>query len=261
MFKKHQRLVAVLTIICVSMLVPIQESDAALTVTIIVTPPGTAEVRAGSDPIGLAAPAGAGGPNLTYKWKLDGPGKLEGDLEGSSVFYRPPDKINGKTVEAKIHVTVSDNEGQEATESVIFTITKSGPNWPVIGVGAAVVLGGGIYLLVKSDDDNDKPSIEITFPTEGSQVDWITDVYGTAKGFKSDYYVTVSIQPYNKDWFPQSSKGTIDVSGNWVVPTCYFGLDIPSEIGYNFRFRAELRDGDGDNNVKATDIVHKVTRK
>ncbi len=56
-----------------------------------------------------------------------------------------------------------------------------------------------------------------------------------------------------------TNKSTIDVNGNWVVPTCYFGLDVPSEIGYDFRFRAELRDENGE--VKATDVVHKVTRK
>ncbi len=166
MFRNNQkRLILFVIIFFVSMLLLIRDSYAALTGTIIVTPPGTAEMRTGSDPIGLAAQVAES--NLEFLWELVGPGELKGNPERSSVFYRPPDRIDGESAEAIITVTVTNSMGEETTESKTFTIIPSPPPTPTpeegwftkkkvaLGVGAAVALGGGIALAMASTDGDD----------------------------------------------------------------------------------------------------------
>lgn len=129
--------------------------------------PNKTDVDLGSDPIALTAKAT--GSNLTYRWELKGPGKIDG--EGSAVFYVLPEKIKGKSEQALVTVTVTDAAGQETTETVTFNIlaatsTKTASPQPAkkgmskttkiaLGVGAAAALGGGIALLAGGDDDSD----------------------------------------------------------------------------------------------------------
>ena len=277
MLRRNQTLSIIFFIICISIFLLCKESYAdQLKIAGIVTSPSvTGEIPAGSDPIALKIFVKGGEP-LRYEWKLEGPGQIKGPIGDSVLVYIPPEQIDEKSAKVIILVKVSDNKGQEVTASVIFTIistlppmstptpTLEGMSTPTriaIGVGTAVALGVGVYMIASPPATNgeDTPSIQITSPVEGSQVDWITDVYGVAIGFKSDYYVTISVQPYDMEWYPQSNRGMIASDANWVVPGCYFGREGEADIGYNFRFRAELRDGNGQ--VRATDIVHGVTRK
>lgn len=280
MFKKHQRLSILFVIVCVGMLLFIRDSYAALTVTIIVNPPGIAEVLAGSDPIGLAAQVS--GTNLAYKWELDGPGKLEGDTERASVFYRPPNRIDGDSVKAKITVTVADDKGEETLVSETFTIIPSGilPS-PIsaptptptpkpgmskstkvaIGVGAAVAVGGIIAILVSdSDDDSTQTStVEITSHSDGSQVNMIEHVSGVARGFKSGDYVSIVVYSYGDGQsYPQTNIGIPDKNGNWIVLSCYFGREGDIDVGVSYEIQAYLKNTNHEE--KAKDIV-KVTRK
>ncbi len=177
MFRTNRkRLILFVIIFFVSMLLLIRDSYAAPTVTIIVNPPETTEVlRAGSDPIGLAAQAG--GPNLTFLWELVGPGKLEGDPEGSSVFFRPPDRIDGESTEAVITVTVTDSTGEKTTESKTFTIKSKGMSTltkTAIGVGAAAALGVGVCLAVDcfGGDDNSRGPFSGSYIQQAVASDW-----------------------------------------------------------------------------------------
>lgn len=156
MFRNNQKRSMLIVIVLVNMLLFIQDNYAAPTVTIVVTPNVT-EVHAGSTPIGLAAQAG--GTNLTYEWGHVGLGELEGDPKSSTVFYRPPDKIVGESAQVIITVTVTDSQGERTSESKTFTIISKGMSTltkTAIGVGAAAALGGGIYLLTRDDDNNDR---------------------------------------------------------------------------------------------------------
>jgi hypothetical protein len=123
----------------------------------LVMNPSKTDVYLGSDPIALTLRVK--GKNLTYEWKLLGPGKLEGT--GSSVFYILPEKIDGESEQALITVTVTDESGEETAESVTFNIlakkeesqSKGMSNTTKIALGAVAVagLGGGIAITV--DDD------------------------------------------------------------------------------------------------------------
>jgi hypothetical protein len=277
MFEKHQRLVAVLTIICVGMLVPIQESSAVPTVTIIVNPSGTTEVPAGSALIGLAAQVS--GTNLTYTWKLDGPGKLIGDLERSSIFYRPPDSIDGESEIAVITVTVTNDKAEGNIANRAFTIIHQVPpstptptptSTPIsdegmskltkvaLGAGTAVAVGVGIYFLTM-DTAEDNPFIEIHYPVESSQVNMIEHISGIAKDFKSGDYVSIATYSYGDNkLYPQTNIGIPDDHGNWTVLGCYFGRPGNIDVGVSYEIQAELKDTNGI--PKARDSVL-VTRK
>ena len=280
MFQKDQNFSILFVILCVGVLLLCRESYAEppSIVRIVVAPPVTIGTPI-TDPIALKVFAKGEEP-LQYEWKLDGLGELEEPTDDSAVRYIPPRQIDGESAKATITVKVSDRNGQEASKSVIFTIILPPQPTPTpiptpkpgmstltktaIGIGAAATVGVGIYLLTRDDDNgdgdhaNDGSSIQITSPVENSLVGWITNVHGIASGFNSDYYVTVSIQPYDDEWHPQSDKGTIDANGNWMVQYCYFGRE-GLDTGYNFRFRADLRNESGQ--VKASDTVEKVTRK
>jgi hypothetical protein len=120
-----------------------------LAIKLIVNPSKT-DIPLGSEPIALTARVT--GKNLTYKWELLGPGKLEG--KGSSVFYVLPEKIEGESAQALITVTVTDESGKATTESVTFNILaakakttgKSMSKGTKIAfvAGAIALLGGGI---------------------------------------------------------------------------------------------------------------------
>jgi hypothetical protein len=126
----------------------------------LVMNPSKTDVYLGSDPIALTARVK--GKNLSYAWKLLGPGKLEG--KGSSVFYILPETIEGESEQALITVTVTDESGEEMTESVTFNIlaeektaAKGMSTTTKIALGAVAIigLGGGATLTLSGDGDDD----------------------------------------------------------------------------------------------------------
>lgn len=80
--------------------------------------PDQTNIFVASDSIVLMAKAR--GKSLTYKWVLQGPGKIEGS--GPAVFYHVPKKIGAKSTRALVTLTVKDKHGLEATETVVFNI-------------------------------------------------------------------------------------------------------------------------------------------
>lgn len=136
----------------------------------VVVNPKTTEAYAGSEKIVITVIAS--GRNLTFIWKLSGPGKLEG--EGAAAFYTPPKTIEKDAEFAIITVTVKDSSGEATIESVPFTILsrpeqgtspvpepapgeKKGMSRGTkiaLGAGAVVALGAGVALLA-SDESKD----------------------------------------------------------------------------------------------------------
>ncbi len=144
----------------------------------IIVNPNTTKIEAGSEAIALTAKAT--GKNLQYNWTLVGPGELSG-TDMPAVFYTPPARISGKSSQAIVTVRVTDEAGQQSTESVTFNIvpgakTETQPAGATtekegmsrttkiaLGVGAAAALGGGIALLAGGDDDDDDDPFTGTF--------------------------------------------------------------------------------------------------
>jgi len=85
--------------------------------------PNTTEIPLGASPIALTVKAS--GSHLEYQWKLRGGGILEEPRNESAIFYVPPTQIDGESTQVMISVIVTDNEGKEATESVIFRIVST----------------------------------------------------------------------------------------------------------------------------------------
>ena len=69
--------------------------------------------------------------SLIFEWKLNGSGKLEGDLRAPGVFYIPPENIVSPVEQAVITVEVTDNKvGKKANDSIMFILTAKEPPVP-----------------------------------------------------------------------------------------------------------------------------------
>lgn len=134
----------------------------------LIVNPNKTDVYVGSEPAALTAKAS--GTGLKFAWELKGPGKIEGT--GSAIFYHIPEEIEGDSAQALITVTVTDEAGQETTETFTFNIlaketsapavpaeaAKKGLSTPAkvaIGVGAAALVVGGIAMAAGGGDDDD----------------------------------------------------------------------------------------------------------
>jgi len=220
MFRKSLKLsIAVVLIASHIMLLVGDGYAAAPTVKLIVNPNKT-DVYVGSESVALTAKASGSG--LQFKWELQGPGKIEGT--GSAVFYNIPDEIEGESARAMITVTVTDEAGQETTETVTFNILASKipekeevpePAKPAkkgmstgkkvaIGVGAAALVGGGVaaVLALTGDDDKKEPSFTGTFTLE---------TVGYLNG-----YVTYDRFTFNLTQSDSSITGTFTLSSNFA---------------------------------------------
>ncbi len=167
MFRKRLKLSIVVALIAAYMMLLLGDGFAAAPAVKLIVNPDTPDVYTGSEPVALTAEASGSG--LTFKWELQGPGKIEG--EGSEISYIAPETLEGASTQATITVSVTDEAGQETTETFTFTIlasktpAKEEGSKPdkkgmstgkkvVIGVGAATLLGGGIALLAGGGGDD-----------------------------------------------------------------------------------------------------------
>ncbi len=64
------------------------------------------------------------GQNVTFQWKLQGPGTLEGDVTDPVIYYVPPTSIPKETAEVIISLTVKDSEGRKALKQETFMLKK-----------------------------------------------------------------------------------------------------------------------------------------
>ncbi len=215
MFKKKQKLLILFVVISVGTLLLFSKSYAAPTVKLVVNP-SVLDISVGSESIALTARAS--GSNLQFEWKLLGPGKFEGSKTESAVFYKPPDTIEGKSAKVIITIKVTDDKGEDATESVIFNIKQKGDDLPVTPSptpipSSTIVIG----------------NVVITQPKDGASVPASTVAAGTyTKEVKDDIWVFVCPEKAPGKCWPQSDDAASEApawkkkDGTWAV-TCYFG--------------------------------------
>ena len=118
-----------------------------------------------------------------FKWKLEGPGELE-ENKRAIVSYIPPDRIEGDSAEVVITVTVTDDSGEKATDSVVFTLypkVEDGYQWPPFIPFGWMPDGGAIALKATWEGNchSGKTCIRIGFDT--TQKLW-GGVYWLAQG-------------------------------------------------------------------------------
>ncbi len=113
---------SIIMVIFIMLLVVLEDSGAAseLSVTLEFQPPNTT-IAVNSSPIAIIAKAE--GTELKFEWQLAGVGDLQGSTTGTAIVYVLPEKIEGESSVAIVSVKVRDYKGQEATESVILTIS------------------------------------------------------------------------------------------------------------------------------------------
>lgn len=123
MFWENHKYLILSIVISISPLLFFNESYAAPTVEIMVNP-NEFDVSVGSNPIPLTVQVI--GTNLEFEWTLLGPGNFEGDTTNSVVFYKPPNKIDGKSAKAIVTAKVRDDDGREVIESFTVNILSNG---------------------------------------------------------------------------------------------------------------------------------------
>jgi hypothetical protein len=146
-----------------------------LDVTLIVNPKAT-EISAGAEKIVITAEAF--GKNLSFMWRLSGPGKLE--AEGAAAFYIPPQTIESSSEYAIVTVTVKEASGQATVKSITFAILPSPDQAPTplpepdspekeggskkglvaLGLVAIAAIGGGIALAGGGGGDSSGVSLD-----------------------------------------------------------------------------------------------------
>ena len=207
MFKKFRVYSVLSIIVLVSALLSIQDSHATPTMTLIVNP-NVSEVFVDLHKrIGLAVQVGGG--NITYKWELRGPGKLEGDTTSTVVYYAPPQLINEESVEATITITITDDRGQQAVKSRTFAVFSEQP--PPPSPTPSLIVG----------------TVKITSLKEGNPIMPSTKISGTyEKNIQEDIWVFVQPEKLNNKVWPQSDDAATGMpasknDGEWSV-TCHF---------------------------------------
>lgn len=206
----------------------------------------------------------AEGTGLEFQWQLDGPGELEVRSPRSYALYRPPDTIDRATT-VLVTVKVTDEFGQYTFAGYPFDLVPAKKRVivpTVMGAGAVIGLGTGIYFL-SNDNDNDsnkdKPTLEITSPLENSQVERIENVIGFAKNFVPGDQVVIIVIPHDDQEYEQPNRGRVDEIGNWLAEGVVFGRAGDLDSGRSFDIRAELRD-ELDQTIKATDSITVIRR-
>jgi hypothetical protein len=203
MRQTFRKLISLVVLMSCSVLLLGGEGYAAAPIVELMVFPDTSEVSIGAEPIAIAARAS--GSNLTYAWNLLGLGKLEG--EGPAVFYHVPETLEKDSARVIITVTVTDGEGQEITETVVFTLRAGQVTAPppvpeaaeepaspepsqkgsapveseskgmskrtkiiIGGVATAAAIGGGVALLMMGDKDEDEKNGPFTGTFRGQFV-------------------------------------------------------------------------------------------
>jgi hypothetical protein len=116
--------------ICVSVFCVLGVCYGEPTIDKIRISPNKTEIEVGSAPVALTVKAS--GSHLEYQWKLRGTGILEEPLNEPAIFYVPPEHIDGESEQIMISVIVTDNQREEATDTIILRILSSQLSSPPI---------------------------------------------------------------------------------------------------------------------------------
>lgn len=94
------------------------EDAAAISLKVVVNP-NVAALKLGDGPIIVSVKSQE--KNLTYRWELSGPGRLQG--QGPAVQYLLPAQLDAASASVVIAVTVTNQAGEERREHVEFAVT------------------------------------------------------------------------------------------------------------------------------------------
>ena len=87
--------------------------------------PNVRAIEIGADIKEITLEAKTTSKNVRYQWTWQGPGQLEGDPSGPGIFYVLPETIApSTTAQAIVNVTVIDEQGNQQSEQVTFTLTS-----------------------------------------------------------------------------------------------------------------------------------------
>ncbi len=119
---KYRTLLVFIILTAPIMLLTLSTEGAQPTVNLkFVMSPDTRTIRLGEIPE-IILTTRAEGHDLKFHWEHEGPGKFKGERDKPTIIYIPPDSIDGENAEITITVTVTDEKGQEAQDSITFML-------------------------------------------------------------------------------------------------------------------------------------------
>ena len=118
--KKITRTFIILSAFVLHLAIMCDNSSAKLAVELLADPDiRTLPLEAGSKKITITARTNQA--QVQFRWSLTGPGKLEGVVTASGMTYIPPNRIDGPDTQAIVAVTITNDQGETASESLAFT--------------------------------------------------------------------------------------------------------------------------------------------
>jgi len=218
--KKYQTILMVFIIISISIILLIGSESYAQPKVKLVVNPDRVDIPVGSRKIVLTAKAS--GTGLKFEWELLGPGEFDGETDRSAIFYKPPEQVEGELEQAVIMIMVTDENGDQTTESVTFKIIPKNDSTPT-------------PTLEPSSTPVDGGKVKITSLQHGDTVKKSERVKGTYKNeIKEDIWVFVCPEDaVGKCWQQsadaKSGKPALKKNGTWYE-TCWFSSSINFDI-------------------------------
>ena len=91
--------------------------------------------------------------SVTFRWTYDGVGELVGEKDAAGVQYAPPQDIKGDVMQTTVSVVVTDQDGNNATASVTFTLQRTPTPVPTNAPLKNIDLAFSSAILADSDEN------------------------------------------------------------------------------------------------------------
>lgn len=126
MFKQPRILLVLFSQVFLSILLMLHPVYGQPAVKLIMEP-SEKVIRIGAEPQQIWIFPRTNERNVQFEWKSEGPGELKIEEGGVGGIYNLPDKIKGLTAKVSIAVTITNDKGETATDSVTFSLEAIPP--------------------------------------------------------------------------------------------------------------------------------------
>lgn len=204
---QYQKKVARCFVIFFSIVVILQQPVSGQPTVKIMTEPPDTVLRIGAEPHQIWIFPRTNEHNVQFEWKTEGPGEFKFEEGGVGGIYNVPEKIQGSKAQVNITVTITNNTGQTATDSVMFTLKAIAP----VPTPTPVPLRIRQVRLTDTANDDIEPTYsvkpgerltiktDITKPSDSNAIVKYTSIYGKIVSDQKGATYTAPNKPGGRD--------------------------------------------------------------